>query len=110
MLQKASEEDYVEIQGGYPNYFMDGKLIVVHHDYPKGEGMIVRSHRDQGTIVMETSRGPREFNANLIRQFHGTPCENQSIKIGGEGYPRANGSQDLKNQINNADFGSRRRR
>ncbi len=87
-LPLATKEDYLEIQGGMPKVEQRGKLKVVTHNYGEGGGMIVRSHIDQGTVVLETARGPRLFDANLLREFHGKPCETQSLRMAGEGYAR----------------------
>lgn len=84
----AQPEDYVEIQGGMPKVEQDGKLTVVTHDYEEGEGMVVKSHLDHGTVILKTSNGDREFKVDLLKMFHGDPCEAQSRKVGGEGYPR----------------------
>lgn len=87
-VPKATEEDYIEIQGGVPKVSREGKIKTVIHDYPKGEGMIVRSHIEHGTVNLNTSRGSREFKIDLLKQFHGDPCEKQSRSSGGEGYER----------------------
>lgn len=84
----ANNEDYVEIQGGVPKISKRGKLTVVTHDYDEGGGMQVASHIDHGTVILETKKGARLFNVDWLKQFHGEPCEAQSRKVGGEGYPR----------------------
>lgn len=87
-ISEATIQDYIEIQGGMPSVSKKDKLIIVEHDYPEGDGMIVTSHIDHGTVILNTSRGNREFQIDLLRQFHGEPCESESKKLGGEGYQR----------------------
>lgn len=86
----AHDEDYIYLQGGKPTVRQEGKLKVVTHGYENGNGMEVRSHIDYGTVIIDTPKGPRVFDANLIRSIHGEPCETQSRKNGGESYPRKN--------------------
>jgi len=91
---KATPEDYKEVQGGMPKVKQEGKLKVVVHDYPEGEGMVVRSHIDHGTVYLETKEGKvKEFEVDLLRRFHGEPCERESRKIGGAGYERREGKE-----------------
>lgn len=85
----ASEEDYVTVQGGMPKVEQRGKASIITHDYEGGEGMVVTGSKDYGTVILDTPHGPREFRVNLLRRFHGDPCEGQSRSIGGEGYPRS---------------------
>ncbi len=87
-IPPAEPADYVTIQGGYPQVRKEGKLTVITHNYPLGKGMVVRSHIDHGTVILNTPRGFREFKIDLLRQFHGEPCERQSRRVGGEGYDR----------------------
>lgn len=61
---------------------------MITHEYDQGEGMQVASHVDHGTVIIETKHGPREFLVDLLRKFHGEPCETQSAMVGGDGYPR----------------------
>ena len=63
---------------------MENGLTVVTHDYEGGDGMVVRSHIKHGTVIING----KEFKVDLLRQFHGEPCETNSRKIGGEGYER----------------------
>lgn len=88
-VPQADEEDYVERQGGVPTVEKKGKSTTIIHDYEGGEGMRVANAVDYGTVILNTSRGPREFKVNLLREFHGGPCEKQSLSMGGEGYPRS---------------------
>jgi len=85
---EATEEDYIEVQGGIPQVTKKGKLTVVTHDYTGGDGMIVSSHIDHGTVTIPTSTGPKEFKVDLLKRFHGDPCQTQSNKVGGASYPR----------------------
>ena len=78
IFPEATEKDYIEIQGGKPDVYKDGELTVIEHNYPKGKGIIVRSHIDHGTINLKTSTGTKEFRTDLLKQFHGDPCERQS--------------------------------
>jgi hypothetical protein len=87
----ATEEDYMQIQGGKPAVTTKGELTVVTHNYPGGDGMQVSSHIDHGMVVIDTPNGPREFEVDLLRQFHGDPCEKQSKQRkshGDQGYKR----------------------
>lgn len=88
-VSKASEEDYIEIQGGKPTVKENGKSRTIIHNYEGGEGMTVTGAVDYEPVILMTTRGPREFDTNLLRQFHGDPCEKQSLSLGGEGYPRS---------------------
>ncbi len=87
-IPKADDLDYKEIQGGRPTVEKKGNLTTIIHDYEGGSGIVVTSHIDHGTVVMETERGPREFSVDLLRRFHGEPCEKQSRMSSGEAYPR----------------------
>lgn len=87
-IRKATKEDYEEIQGGMPTVEKQGKLTIVNHDYEGGNNMHVASHIDHGTVILQTKKGPVEFIVDLLRRFHGDPCEQQSRSVGGEGYPR----------------------
>lgn len=87
----AEPHHYTEIQGGYPLVFREGNINIVHHNYPAGDGMLVRTHNpleSYGTAILNTSDGPRTFQAALLRQFHGEPCERASRVQGGKGYER----------------------
>lgn len=50
--------------------------------------MVVRSDVYYGTVVLNTSKGAREFEVGLLRKFHGDPCEIESRLHGGDCYPR----------------------
>lgn len=59
------------------------------YNYPGGENMIVRSRLAPDTVTLFVEgKGPREFRADLLRKFHGEPCEQRSRSMGGEGYDR----------------------
>ena len=88
MFPKATEKHYIEIQGGIPKVSKEGNLTIVEHNYPEGEGMIVRNHIDHGTVILETKDGTREFKVDYLKKYHGNPFEKQSRKIGGKGYDR----------------------
>lgn len=78
-IKPATEEDYIKIQGGMPKVIVENGITTVTHDYEGGDGMIVRSHIDHGTTYIDG----KEFKIDLLRQFHGDPCEKQSRKVGG---------------------------
>ncbi|KKU28363.1 MAG: hypothetical protein UX80_C0018G0007 [Candidatus Amesbacteria bacterium GW2011_GWA2_47_11b] len=87
--KQATEADYKTVQGGKPKVAKQGKLTVVTHDYPGGSGRVVSSHKPPTeTVILNTTKGPVEFLSALLERFHGKPCENQSIKSGGDPYPR----------------------
>ena len=50
--------------------------------------MVVKSHIDHGTAIIDTPEGPREFNVDELRDLHGKPCEAKSRRMGGKGYNR----------------------
>src|SRR4030043_996738 len=81
-VPKATPADYEAIQGGIPNVSQEGDLKVVTHDYPGGEGMTVKSHIDHGTINMQTPDGTKEFEVDLLRQFHGALVKNKADQRG----------------------------
>lgn len=83
-IKPATEEDYIKIQGGMPKVTKENGLTVITHDYEGGDGMRVRSHIDHGQVVIDN----KEFRVDLLRKFHGNPCEKQSRSIGGESYER----------------------
>ncbi len=90
-VELAEEKHYRQIQGGVPKVKEEGGLTIIVHDYDKGEGMVVKSHKtvkDYGTVVLSTSEGPRKFDVAKLRQFHGEPCETESFRAGGAGYDR----------------------
>jgi hypothetical protein len=83
-IKPATEEDYIKIQGGMPKVEIENGITVITHDYKDGDKMVVRSHIDHGTTYIDG----KEFKIDLLRKFHGDPCEKQSRSIGGEGYER----------------------
>lgn len=88
----AIEEDYRTIQGGMPRIIKEegSEVVTLIHDYPKGEGMIVRGVLKGTTVTMNVEgKGPREFRAEYLKQYHGDPCERLSTSMGGKGYDRA---------------------
>ena len=87
-IEPAEEKHYQEIQGGVPKVEQKNGLTIVTHNYEGGENMVVRSHKDYGTVTLSTSDGPREFQVAKLRRFHGDPCETEAIKAGGSGYDR----------------------
>ncbi|MEK7188717.1 MAG: hypothetical protein AAB685_02605 [Patescibacteria group bacterium] len=89
-IPKATKEDYIAEQGGMPEVARRGKLTIVTHNYPGGKGMVVSSHINHGKVTLDTPNGSIEFKADLLRRFHGLPCETQSLRNGGESYPREN--------------------
>ena len=85
----ATREDYVKIQGGMPDVSEKDGIATIKHNYPEGENMIVKGRVSHQTVVISVEgKGPREFNAEYLKQFHGEPCERQSKSMGGEGYDR----------------------
>lgn len=87
-IPRATEEDYIEIQGGKPSVKKEGGLVIVTHDYEGGSGMVVKSHIDYGTVNLTTQSGTKNFRVELLEEFHGGPCEKQSQIAGGGRYPR----------------------
>jgi len=87
-IPRATEEDYKRLQGGRPTVTKRDGITTFTHDYPGGEGMEVESHKEYGTVIITTPDGPRAFNVDELKMFHGDPCEASSRKIGGKGYPR----------------------
>lgn len=87
--RKATKADYEAIQGGMPEIEKKGPLTIVKHNYPGGEGMQIPSHEDYGEVTLEINGKPVAFNANLLREFHGKPCERESAKTGSGRYPRS---------------------
>jgi len=84
----ATDEDYIKLQGGKPQVKIENGLTVVTHNYEGGDGMVVRSHINHGTVTING----KEFEVDLIRKHHGEPCEINSRMIGGKGYDRENRS------------------
>lgn len=82
----ATEEDYIKLQGGKPRVEVQDGLTVITHNYEGGDGMVVRSHINHGTVTING----KEFKVDLLREFHGIPCEINSRRIGGSGYDREN--------------------
>ena len=87
-VAKAGKEDYEQVQGGMPTVRQEGNLKVVTHNYPGGEDMEVRSHIDHGTVDLTVEGKTKEYEVDLLKKFRGEPCEAQSRRSGGEGYPR----------------------
>lgn len=87
-------KDWLDVQGGKPKVDKQGQLTVITHDYPGGNGMVVTSHKsveEYGTVNITLGKfmkRTRSFPIALLRQFHGEPCERESLKNGGEGYDR----------------------
>lgn len=93
--RKATEEDYRKLQGGMPDVWQDGKgLWHVRHGY-REDTPDVRSHKppSEGERV---NIGGVEYNARLLWEFHGKPCEGQSRRGGGIGYPRGENGERRK--------------
>jgi len=83
-IRKANKNDYEKFQGGIPEVTKDGEITVITHKYPGGEGMEIRTRENYEPVII----GGVEYNTNLLRKFHGDPCEKQSLLVGGHGYPR----------------------
>jgi len=90
--RKATVEDYRRLQGGMPEVLKDSKgLWHIKHTYREG-APDVRSHKppDEGE---EININGVLFNARLMWDFHGKPCEGQSRSVGGYGYSREGGER-----------------
>ena len=85
---EATSEDYKKIQGGKPTVTEKDGVFTITHNYPGGEGMVVRSRMKPETVTLTVDGNPKEFRADLLKQFHGNPCETHSLSVGGEGYDR----------------------
>ena len=83
-IRQASEADYTKIQGGIPTVHKDSEITIITHNYPGGQGMEIRTTHNYEPVIIDGV----EYNTNLLRRFHGEPCEKQSFMLGGHGYPR----------------------
>ncbi|OGC93234.1 hypothetical protein A2899_00265 [Candidatus Amesbacteria bacterium RIFCSPLOWO2_01_FULL_49_25] len=91
MIPEAGLPDYVARQGGMPTVETRGKLTIIIHDYPSGGGLVVTSHHSvehYGTAILQGDNALRLFLVALLREFHGDPCERQSLTNGGHPYDR----------------------
>jgi hypothetical protein len=90
--QSPSNEDWKSLrQGGKPRVYKDGDLTVVVHDYEGGSRRKIRSMKtveEHGTVILNIKGKFIEFPIALIEDFHGIPCETESIKVGGDKYER----------------------
>jgi len=92
-IRNAQKEDWIALQGGKPlvtRNKIDG-MILITHDYPKGEGMQIRRHNPidpNDTVRFGINGDVVEFTSALVKAVEGDPCERQSRKVGGDGYPR----------------------
>ena len=87
----VDENEWVSLQGGKPDVSNQGALTIIKHNYPKGEGMVVRSHiavEEYGTVKIMVNGTSIEVPAALVKRLHGDPCERISIRAGGSGYDR----------------------
>ncbi len=83
-----TEQEWIAAQGGRPTVTTRGKLNVITHDYPGGDGMEVASHiplENRGSTFIEIAGKLLMFPVGLLRRFHGEPCENK----GNGKYPRS---------------------
>lgn len=88
-VRKATKDDYEKFQGGIPEVTKDGSITIITHQYPRSEGMVIRTRQNYEPVII----GGVEYNTNLLRKFHGDPCEKQSRLAGGQGYPRKGESE-----------------
>ena len=85
---KATEKDYIDLQGGVPiiRKVPDSPLWEITHVYrpdsPRFE--IHVDPKERGTIIIDG----KEFEIAKLWKFEGQPCETKSIVAGGEGYGR----------------------
>ncbi|MFV1917370.1 MAG: hypothetical protein ACC618_02750 [Patescibacteria group bacterium] len=89
----ATEKDWISLQGGKPKVSVEDNLTTVTHNYPAGEGMVVRSHNSTehyGTVKILVNDRLVEVPTALVKKFHGDPCELESVRAGGHGYDREN--------------------
>lgn len=88
--------------GSYENYlkanqstgleiFFDGRLYCIVHRGIECNSIVVPTTLEQiikyGTVRLQSFPN-RDFATALLWQFHGQPCEYQSKKTSGIGYPR----------------------
>lgn len=86
-----TEEDWIAVQGGKPSVANQGRLTVICHDYPDGEGQVVKSFHsveDMGTVLLQVEEDFVLFPVALLVMFHGNPCERQSARGAGGQYER----------------------
>lgn len=89
MPERATIQDYILLQGGYPDVVKNGKRWDVIHNYPGGDGMIVPTRNiNQGIVIFAVNGVPKEFEIALVVGMHGEPCEQRSRRYGGDAYDR----------------------
>lgn len=87
-------EQWRKIQGSQPYAWEEEEsgIIVVFHP---NTGMIVPTDKDafkkMGTVRILVDGEIIEAAVAYFSALHGTPCEERSSRIGGEGYNRLNG-------------------
>jgi len=94
-MRKATKDDYVKLQGGLPKVSQDERgLWHIKHSY-RNDMPDVTDHRPPSE-GQEVNINGVLYNARLLWQFHGAPCERQSHKVGGVGYPRGESGERSK--------------
>ncbi len=90
----ATKEDYRNLQGGVPEVDKDKPgHWQIKHSYREG-CPIIGDHRDPfGKEVKTVNINGVLYNPRLLWEFHGEPCEKQSRKVRGWGYPRGEGGE-----------------
>lgn len=83
-IPKAAKKDYENLQGEEPALSVDPETGMITTKYSNGTE--IKSHIDHGTVNI----GGKEFEVDKVRALHGDPCEKESRKVGGQGYPRKN--------------------
>lgn len=92
-IKKATEEDYIKLQGGMPEVYQDEKgLWHVYHKYDEDDPINIVSHKNP-LEGQEINIGGKLYSASLLRRFHGDPCEKNSRKLRGYGYSRGEGEE-----------------
>lgn len=85
--RKATEQDYIKLQGGIPEVSQDQNgLWHIKHKYSK-DSPDVTDYRPPAEGEAVNVNGVL-YNGRLLWKFHGAPCEAESRKVGGYGYPR----------------------
>jgi hypothetical protein len=95
MPRKATFSDYFALQGGRPIINQDEEtgLWHIHHQYREDEPLIVThiSPSQRGTIFQVIGKEIVELDVAYLWDYEGSPCEQKSLEVGGDPYPRKSG-------------------
>lgn len=94
--EDPTDADWKRLQGGRPRVETTKTRAgftrkVVIHDYPGGSRAIVPidQEKDYGKVRRQRPDGSIvEYPAEEVWAAHGKPCEERSLKMGGQRYPR----------------------